>query len=261
MIQLNSSEHAIEMSTPAQIVPVTSGVSPWLVPLAYSLAHHVIMPLHFKHLEITGHENLPTTGPVILAPTHRARWDAVVVPYVTGRLVTGRDLRFMVSANEMKGIQGWIIRRCGGFPVDTEQPGIGSFRHGVEILRKSEMLVVFPEGGIFRDGCVHPLKRGLARMALHVEADQPGLGVKIVPISIRYGQAFPSWGSDVRVNIGSPLEVTNYASKSPKRSAQKLTADLEAALIKLDGSQPSAVTDDLSEANLQISVNEAANAH
>ena len=139
----------------------------------------------------------------------------------------------MVSANEMKGLQGWFVRRLGGFPVDTEQPGVGSFRHGVELLLNQEMLVIFAEGNIFRDNQVQPLKRGLARIALQVESMQPGLGIKIVPISIHYSNPFPKWRGTVKVNIGSPLEVADYSSGSPKTNARKLTADLETAIKQL----------------------------
>lgn len=243
MIQLDSSEQTTETKTPTKVVPVTSLVSPWLPLILYPLARHVVMPSYFDNIEVTGQEHIPKTGPVILAPTHRARWDAIIVPYTTGRPVTGRNPRFMVSANEMKGLQGWFIRRMGGFPVDTNQPGIGSFRHGVELLERGEMMVIFPEGGIFQDGCVHPLKRGLARIALQVESSHPGLGVKIVPISLRYSQLVPHWRCDVEVRIGTPLNVADYCTLNAKRAAklsarqssQKLTSDLEAALKRLDG--------------------------
>lgn len=95
--------------------PISSRVSPWLAPLAYFLGCRIVLPLHFGKITTSGQENLPTTGPVILAPTHRSRWDAVIVPAVTGRTVTGRDLTFMVSANEASGLQGWFVRRLGGF--------------------------------------------------------------------------------------------------------------------------------------------------
>jgi 1-acyl-sn-glycerol-3-phosphate acyltransferase len=234
MIQLYSSEQTQEISTPTKVPSITSRISPWLTRVVYPLGRFGLLPFYFGQLEITGQENLPTDGPVILAPTHRSRWDALIVPYACGLHVTGRNLRFMVSANEIKGLQGWFIRRLGGFPVDTDQPGIGSFRHGVELLVNGEMLVIFPEGNIFRDNGVQPLKRGLARIALQVESSQPGLGVKIVPISIKYSQSIPRWGCNVKVNIGSPLPVADYCTDSAKRSARQLTADLETALKSLD---------------------------
>jgi len=229
-----SSETTIQPSTPTKEGSISSGVASWLKPIVYPVARYGVLPFYFSRIEVTGQENLPTEGAVILAPTHRARWDAFVVPYATGPYVTGRDLRFMVSANEMKGLQGWFVRRLGGFPIDPEQPGIGSFRHGVELLLNREMLVIFPEGNIFRDNQVHPLKRGLARIALQVESMQPGLGIKIVPISINYSHPFPKWRGTVKVNIGSPLEVADYSNGSPKTNAKKLTADLETAIKQLE---------------------------
>jgi 1-acyl-sn-glycerol-3-phosphate acyltransferase len=193
------------------------------------------MPLYFRKLKVVGQENIPKTGPVILAPTHRSRWDALTIPYAAGKPITGRDLRFMVSEDEVKGLQGWFIRRMGGFPVNTKHPGISSLRHSVELLRNGETVVIFPEGNIFREGPVQPLKPGMARIALQVEASQPGIDLKIVPISIRYSQPVPHWRCDVTVTIGSPISVANYCSKSAKKSAQKLTKDLEIAMRDVNG--------------------------
>ena len=233
MIQLHSSLDFLESSLITQVAPVTSHVSPWLAPLMYFFGGRFVIPLFFRRIEVTGQENIPTSGPVILAPTHRARWDGVIVPAMTGRSVTGRDPRFMVTVDEIKGIQGWFIRRLGGFPVDTKHPAITSLRHGVELLQAGEMLVIFPEGDIFRDGSLHPLKPGLARLALSAEASHPELSIKIVPMGISYSQPIPQWGCDVKVRIGSPLQVADYNTGSVKQNAKQLTAALETALQEL----------------------------
>lgn len=229
-----SAEPTPETSTVAKVAPVKSQVCHWLTPMLYLLGRRVLLPHYFSQLKVTGQENIPKTGPVILAPTHRSRWDGLLIPYAAGKPVTGRDLRFMVSADEMKGLQGWFIRRMGGFPVNTRHPGIGSLRHAVELLRNGEALVIFPEGNIFQDGLVHPLKPGMARIALQVESAQPGIGLKIVPISIRYSELVPHWHCDATMSIGSPLNVASYCTKSAKKSAQQLTHDLETAMRELD---------------------------
>jgi 1-acyl-sn-glycerol-3-phosphate acyltransferase len=208
-------------------------VSPWLIELAYPLAKYAILPLYFGKIEITGQENVPLSGPVIIAPTHRSRWDAVMIPYATGRLVSGRDLRFMVSANEMKGIQGCFVKRLGGFPVDTDRPGASSFRNSLEILSNGEMLTIFPEGNIFRDRQVHRLKEGLARIALQLQTDRPELGLKILPVSIHYSQPLSGWGTDIFIDIGESIAVADYQFDSIKQSSKQLTADLRSALTKL----------------------------
>lgn len=212
---------------------VKSRVSPWLIPLVYPLAQYVVMPIFFGKIEVTGQEHIPRNGPVIVAPTHRSRWDAVIVPYGTGRLVSGRDPRFMVTSSEVTGVQGWFIRRLGGFPVNVERPELGSLRYSVQLLLHGEMVVIFPEGGIFRDEKVHKLKRGVARIALEVETEQPGIGVKVLPMSIKYSQPYPSLGCHVQVKMGSPLNVADYKHDSIKKSSVALRADLEASLKQL----------------------------
>ena len=209
----------------------TSQVSPWLSPLSYFLGLN-FLPLFFRRIQVTGQENIPATGPVILAPTHRSRWDSLLLPYATGRCVTGRDLRFMVTKTECRGLQGWFIRRLGGFPVDTQHPSITSLRHAVELVEDGEMLVIFPEGGI-RKGKLHPLKPGTGRLALTAESSHPGLGIKIVPIGINYSQPDPNWGTDVSIHIGSAIAVADYTNGCVKRDAKRLTSDLAHALQEL----------------------------
>ena len=139
----------------------------------------------------------------------------------------------MVSENEASGLQGWFVCRLGGFPVNTDRPSIRTLRYGVEVLLQQEMLVIFPEGNIFRDGAVHPLKPGLARLAVSAETTHPGLGVQVVPMGIKYSQSYPQWGSDVSICIGSPLKVATYNQGSVKQRAKQLTTDLENALKAL----------------------------
>lgn len=225
------SEHMLERSSSTKTASITSHVCHWLTPILYLLGRRLVLPLYFRRLEVTGQENLPKTGPVILAPTHRSRWDALLIPYATGKHVTGRDLRYMVTEDEMKGIQGWFIRRMGGFPVNTRNPGVGSFRHSLELLRNGEGLVIFPEGDIFRD--FQPLKPGIARIALQAEAGKSGIGLVIVPISIHYSNPIPHWGCNAKVTIGTPIKVAKYCTKSGKKNAETLTHELERALRNL----------------------------
>lgn len=227
-------ESSIATTALHQPASVASHFSPWLTPLAYPLISWFVLPAYFKHVEVFGQENLLTKGPVILAPTHRSRWDALMVGYAAGRWATGRDLRFMVTVDEVKGLQGWFIRRLGGFPVNPKQPAIASLRHGVEILQDQQTLVIFPEGAIFRDDELHPLKPGLARLALQAESMTPGLGVNIIPIHIQYSQPLPRWrDSKVTIRIGTPLQVANYKQGSAKQNAKQLTAELEVSLKQL----------------------------
>ncbi len=232
MMQLDSSVRTAKYPIQIRSNSVSSQISPW-ISLIYPLLGQVVLPVYFDRIEIVGQEHLPKTGSVILAPTHRSRWDPIILALATGRPVTGRDLRFMTTASEMEGVQGWFVRHLGGFPVDLKKPGIGSLRHGVEVLQHGEMLAIFPEGGIFHEDTVQPLKPGLARLALQAESTQPDADIKIVPIGIEYSTLKAKWRCQVNVRIGSPMPVRAYLGNSVKQSAKALTADLTSALHSL----------------------------
>jgi 1-acyl-sn-glycerol-3-phosphate acyltransferase len=223
----------VSTKSKTQVTHTTSPVSSWLSPLLYFLGRHLVLPLYFGRIDITGQENIPLTGPVILAPTHRSRWDSLLLAYATGRCVTGRHLRFMVTINECQGLQGWIVRKMGGFPVDPQHPSIGTLRHAVQVLEEEEILVIYPEGDIYRDGQVHPLKPGIARLSLNAEYLRPGLHVKIIPIGINYTQPYPQWGTGVKIEIGKPIKVSDYTVGQLKQKAHNITSDLTLILEKL----------------------------
>lgn len=234
-----SEKYSLESVNSAQTPFVKSHFSPWLAPVVYPLACWVVLPAYFRDITITGAENLPQDGPIILAPTHRSRWDALMLGYAAGRWATGRDLRFMVTADEVKGVQGWFIHHLGGFAVNPQQPAIASLRHGVDLLHDNQSLVIFPEGGIFRDNQVHSLKPGLARLALQAESLKPGIGVKIVPVALHYGDPDVRWGCGAEVSFGQPLSVAQYLNGSAKQNAKHLTQALSHALSRLDEGIPS----------------------
>lgn len=212
-----------------------SQISPWLTPLVYFVCFRLIVPLYFKSVDIAGQEHLPQKGAVIFAPTHRSRWDAILLAYAAGRWVTGRDLRYMVLSNQTTGIQGWFVKRLGGFPVNRDNPGSSTIRYSLELLKQEETLVLFPEGHIFLEDEIQPIQSGVARISLQALSQKPDLELNIVPIRIRYDRPAPiTKGSSVRIIIGSPLSVNDYLQESSKKAAKQLTEDLETALKRLD---------------------------
>ncbi|MGF1494644.1 MAG: lysophospholipid acyltransferase family protein [Microcoleaceae cyanobacterium] len=215
-----------------------------MLTLAYPLGAGVVLPTYFSRIDVFGQANIPDSGPVILAPTHRSRWDGLMIPYVAGRYATGRDLRYMVTIDEMQGFQGWLIRQMGGFAINQQHPTVATFRKAVEILYNREMMVVFPEGDIFRDRQIHPLKPGLARLALQAESIDQNLNVQVVPVAINYEPGIPCLGAQVQVRIGQPLKASDYcpramdqdsaSRKQFKQAARTLTADLSDSLFDLN---------------------------
>jgi 1-acyl-sn-glycerol-3-phosphate acyltransferase len=213
--------------------PHRSEISPLLAKVAYSFSHRGLLPAYFHSIQITGRVYLPHTGAVIFAPTHRSRWDALLVPYAVAW--QGCHLHYMVTADEMRGLQGWFIRQLGGFAVDPRSPAVASLRYGIELLHQGQALVIFPEGGQLlenRRAGVNRLYPGLARIAVKANLTQANCDVKIVPIAINYSD-LNLGRCDVDIQIGQPLIVSDYLGSQRKHSARQITQDLSVAMCHL----------------------------
>jgi 1-acyl-sn-glycerol-3-phosphate acyltransferase len=185
---------------------VQTRISPWLAPLAMVLTQDLALPVWFRSVTVLGQEHLPRSGPLLLAPTHKARWDALLLPYGAGRRVSGRDCRFMVTLDEMQGLQGWFLRRLGCFPVNQARPSLACLRHAVDLLQAGEQLVVFPEGRIRRDA-EEPmeLQQGLARLA--ALAAGRGVTVPVLPVGIAYDHPVPLPCDRAVLSFGAPMQL------------------------------------------------------
>ena len=78
---------------------------------------------YFLGLKAEGLENIPKSGPIIIAANHVSNWDPVVVA-----LVISRPVYFMVKAALFKyKIMDKVVRALHAFPV--KRGGSGSQRH------------------------------------------------------------------------------------------------------------------------------------
>ena len=187
----------------------------------------MFLSLYFGQIIIQGAENLPESGPVILAPKHFSRWDPVVIS-----LLSTQPLRFMTNANQFEGFQGWLIRKLGAFPIDLEHPTVSTMRCAIALLQAGKKLVMFPEGGIVQDQPLRSLKPGLARLVLQAEAKLPeAVSIPIVPIALRYDPT-PNLCATIFITIGSPLYSQDYRQEHDKQTAIALTQALEDALLR-----------------------------
>jgi 1-acyl-sn-glycerol-3-phosphate acyltransferase len=202
-----------------------SGIEPWLAPVAMVLTQDVALRGFFRGgVRVLGREHLLRTGPLLLAPTHRSRWDALLLPHAAGRRVTRRDCRFMVSSDEMEGLQGWFLHRLGCFPVNPRKPAAASLRFAVDLLQAGQQLVVFPEGRIQQDDAPLRLMPGLPRLAALAEGQ--GVQVPVLPVGIAYSHARPRFGDRAALCFGAPLRLQGPG----REAAATLKADLETSL-------------------------------
>ena len=206
---------------------ICAGISPALAPVAMLVTQDLALPLQFRQIEVIGSEHLPSQGAVLLAPTHRARWDALLLPRAAGRRVSGRDCRFMVTRTEMQGVQGWFLHRLGCFPVDQGRPGTTTLRYAVDLLAAGQQLVVFPEGQIRRQDGPIRLHQGLARLA--VLAASQGVAVQVVPVGIGYEQERPQPRSRAALCFGSVLAVEGQGRAAVRGLNDRLAVAMQSA--------------------------------
>lgn len=187
----------------------------------------LVLRNYFREKTVIGIENLPMRGPVLLAPTHRARWDGLMLTMAAGRRVTGRDCRYMVTRTEMKGLQGWFLERLGCFPVDQLKPSLATLRFAVDLMLAGQQLVVFPEGRINRTEKPIRLKQGLIRLAQLAKGK--GVDVQVVPVGLGYSEAMPRPFAKAAICFSKPMKVNGYGKDAVKDFNDELAFRMDSA--------------------------------
>ncbi|OHB36224.1 MAG: hypothetical protein A2Y08_00760 [Planctomycetes bacterium GWA2_40_7] len=136
-----------------------------LIPIVYFKVFH--------RIEFHGSENVPATGPVIIASNHISYYDPIIVG--TG---VDRDIEFMAWGKLFTiPILRNVIRFFGAFPVELTSADKSAYINAISTLFKNKALIIFPEGERSGDGKVKNFKLGIARLALKTNA-------RIVPVTI-----------------------------------------------------------------------------
>ena len=169
----------------------------------------IVLRFFFSKKKIINNEfSIPINSSVILAPTHRSRWDGLVLTMAMGRRVTNKDCRFMVTKSEMKGIQGWFLKRLGCFSIKQLSPSLSALRYAIDLIENGDQLVVFPEGRINKYGKNLVLKEGLYRLARL--ATKKTKSITIIPIGIAYTRVSPRLRDEFCLTFGQPISIEDY---------------------------------------------------
>ncbi len=164
----------------------------------------IILRFFFNKKKIINNNfSIPKNSSIILAPTHRSRWDGLILTMAMGRRITKKDCRFMVTKSEMRGIQGWFLKRLGCFSIDQLSPSLSKLRYAINLIEKGEQLVVFPEGKINKNGKKLVLKEGLYRLARL--ATKKTNSIFVIPIGIAYSKTIPNLGDTFCLSFGQPI--------------------------------------------------------
>ncbi|MEW1880160.1 lysophospholipid acyltransferase family protein [Rhodococcus sp. NPDC080181] len=187
---------------------------------------------------VVGLDNLPTSGPVIIAGNHLTVVDSFFLVLLVRRRVT-----FIAKSEYFtgRGIKGaalrWFYSATGQVPVDrrgadASAPALDAAK---SILRQRKVWAVYPEGTRSPDGRLYKGKTGLARVALET-------GAPVVPVVMHGTLGVNPVGSrmwrpgKVRMVVGEPLDFTRYAGGENSKAILRATTDeVMAALANLSG--------------------------
>ncbi len=123
--------------------------------------------------EVSGSENIPAEGKIILAGNHTNFLDCFAVAMSTKRCV-----HYIAKAELMKGIGKYIFPGLGIIPIDRSTSGKDAVKTAEEYLADGKLIAIFPEGTINRtDGPMMPFKGGAVKIACDAECE-------IVPFAI-----------------------------------------------------------------------------
>lgn len=148
-------------------------------------------------LKISGLENLPEHGPVILVANHVTNLD--IFPL---QIAITRPIFFMGKAELFKNrLVHVIFRNLGAFPVFRGERDEWAIMHSKRVLETGQVLGIFPEGTRSRGRGLKVAKTGAARLSIE-------LNCPIIPVGIigshTFFKQFPR-RNEMEINVGRQI--------------------------------------------------------
>ncbi|MFJ8599900.1 lysophospholipid acyltransferase family protein [Streptomyces shenzhenensis] len=187
-----------------------------------------------------GLDHVPASGPAIVAGNHLSFSDHFLMPAILKRRIT-----FLAKAEYFTGpgvrgrLTAFFFRSAGQIPVDRsgKDAGQAAIREGLGVLRRGELLGIYPEGTRSHDGRLYKGKVGVAVMALRA-------GVPVVPCAMigtfeaqPPGKVIPHL-HPVVIRFGTPLDFSRYAGmENEKAVLRAITDEIMYAILTLSGQE------------------------
>ncbi len=157
----------------------------WLMPEYIVRLVMLVVTRVVYRLKVRGDEHLPTDGAAILVCNHVSFIDAVILG-----VCSPRPMVFLMDHRIFKtpGI-GWFFRAVKAIPIapqkEDPQAYEQAFDRAREVLRNGDLLCLFPEGAITKDGRMQPFKAGIMKIL----ASDP---VPVIPAALHnlWGSSF-----------------------------------------------------------------------
>ena len=177
--------------------------------------------------KVEGLENIPRSGPAILASNHLAVMDSFYLPLVVRRRIT-----FLAKAEYFTGtgLKGWLSRwfftSVGQVPIDRNDSDSAqaALRTAERLLGEGKLLGMYPEGTRSPDGRLYKGKTGMGRLALQT-------GVPVIPVAMIGTNVVNPPGTSmlrfgrVTVRFGKPMDFSRFEGMAGNRFIERAVTD------------------------------------
>jgi 1-acyl-sn-glycerol-3-phosphate acyltransferase len=208
----------------------------------YEVTHAVVPPLARAvwRPTVEGIDNVPPTGPVIVASNHVSFADSLVIPIVAPRKVVFLAKQdYFTGRGPKNALQRAWFTGMGMVPVDRDdtRSALASLDIALGVLEQGEAFGIYPEGTRSRDGRLYRGRTGVAHLALTS-------GAPVVPVGLSGTENLQPLGhrlprlAHVTVRFGEPISFSSrYAGVPPGRARREVTDVIMNAIQKLSGQQ------------------------
>jgi 1-acyl-sn-glycerol-3-phosphate acyltransferase len=156
----------------------------------------------FYRCRVYGVENIPKSGGAIVAPNHISFFD----PPLSGSTMK-RPLHFMAKKELFSiPIFGWIIKQTNAFPVKRRSLDVLAVRHAFHILKKGQLLLMFPEGTRSKNGKIGKARAGVGMVACIAQ-------VPLIPVKIENTNAMLQF-KQIKIKYGKPIYPPKFFKKN-----------------------------------------------
>jgi long-chain acyl-CoA synthetase len=188
-----------------------------------------VVALDRFHLQVSGLDKLPQTGPFILSSNHQSYLDPLILASVLPPDIFFKT--FAVGTSEIfgEGMMRRLARSIKVVVLDPDANLVPAMRAGAFGLRHGMALLLYPEGERSIDGKPRVFKKGAAILSIHLQ-------VPIVPVAIE--GFYQAWPRNQKFRGFAPLKILFGDAISPppeseasEEAYEKLTADLKARIV------------------------------
>lgn len=195
-----------------------------------------VLSIFFREIEVTGADNLPVRGPVIVVANHfNSLIDGVLVtcflpriPRLLAASTVWDNTPVVPFLNAAGVIPLYRTKDVGRSTARSNRP----FSQTSSLLQAGGILALFPEGVSHNRPHLMPVRSGAARIALEAEDTDAPLSITFVPVGLTF-EAKTRFRSRALMQIGTPIAVAQPADngEAARRVAvRRMTGDIQDGL-------------------------------